>query len=113
MIRPTHNPDLAITMVVELAAVYAVARRTEAELEDERPIVKLEAIKRIMQSDNPLNGKPHSASSAETQVETDEAYAAHRKAQREATLATIMAKAQYESAKFTAQLAVTLAGAEA
>lgn len=74
----------------------AEAKERELRLEDERPAHKMAAIARLMQGTNPLTGKAHSASSAEAVVETDAAYAAYRTAQREATVATIKARAYYE-----------------
>ena len=101
--------DEAIDAVMDRATEYATARFDEINLEDQRPIKKLAAIVRIMQSgENTLTGKPHSASSAESQVETDDAYAAHRRQQLDAAVTAILCRARYEAAKFRAQLACNL-----
>jgi len=89
-----------------------LAKMEEQRLEDERCTAKRDAIVRIMQSENPLTGKAHSASSAEAVVETDAEYAAYRKSQRQAVLDTQCAFADYEAAKLTAQLEVALIRAQ-
>jgi hypothetical protein len=63
-------------------------------LEDERALVKRDAIKRLMES-----GVATSASAAERVVESDEAYAAHRAKQREAVMDTQVRWAQWEAAR--------------
>lgn len=84
----------------------AVAR--VQELEDERAIVKSQAVRRLMLTNNEDTGKQHSASSAEKIVEVDGEYAAHRKLQRDAEVEKQRAYAQYEAAKLRAKLAVVL-----
>lgn len=75
------------------------AKAREMELEMQRALVKLDAIRRLVGTPNDLNGKPHSASSAEAAVETDHEYMQHRAEQREAVIHTLMCAARYESAK--------------
>jgi hypothetical protein len=99
----------AITQVENTAELLGLAQAEEARLEDERPIVKQQAILRIMQATNPLTLKAHSASSAEAVVETDEAYMQHRRTQRDAVLATQKAWGAFKAATLRAQLAVSLA----
>ena len=81
-----------ITQIVEAGEAYGRAVRAEMQIEDERPLAKLEAITRLMALPNALTGKPHSASSAEAIVETDAAYAAYLSAKRDAVVAKITAK---------------------
>ncbi len=109
-IHTSTTADEAIDALMDRASEHATARAEEMHLEDLRAVRKITAIGRIMQGEpNPLTGKPHSASSAETFVETDEQYAALRKQQRDATMTTIMTRARYDAAKFRAQLLCTLA----
>lgn len=83
-----------------------LARAEEQRLEDERCAVKRAAILRIMQSENPLTGKQHSASSAEAVVETDGEYAEYRKRQRIAVVDTECARAAFYAARYRAELAI-------
>lgn len=80
-------------------ADFANAVFAEMHLMDERHVVKMQAIDEIMGSgDNPKTGKPHSFSSAEAQVESHPAYAAHLSKLREAARDRVLAKAKYDSA---------------
>lgn len=103
----TETDDL-IDAIEATAAALGLARAAEQALEDERPLVKSAAIRRLMGTENPETGKPHSASSAEKVVETDAEYMAHRRAQRDAVVATQEAWGRYEAAKQRAALAVQL-----
>jgi hypothetical protein len=91
---------------IEQAAVaLANAVTAEMELEDTRHNVKLAAIESIMSSgDNKLTGKPHSFSSAEALVHTDDLYTAHLAKLRDAARARIVAKGQYDAAVIAATL---------
>jgi hypothetical protein len=91
---------------IEQAAVALAAAVThEMELEDTRHVVKLNAVEHIMGSgDNKLTGKPHSFSSAEAMVNTDDVYAAHLKKLREAARDRIVAKGAYDAAVAAARL---------
>lgn len=84
----------------------------EMELEATRGLVKSEAIRRIMEQENPDTGKPHSASSAEKIVESDSAYAAHLKAQRQTVFEKNAAWAQVEVARLRVRLGIALVHAE-
>lgn len=106
MITARQDADEAITALEQAAQDLADARGHEQGLEDERPLVKAAAIARMVGTENPLNGKPHSASSAEAVVEQDAAYAEHRRQQRNAVRATQLAWGQYEAAKRRADLAI-------
>jgi hypothetical protein len=91
---------------IEQAAVtLADAVVHEMELEDTRHVVKLNAIEYIMGSgDNKLTGKPHSFSSAEALVHTDDGYAAHLAKLRHAARDRILAKGRYDAAVIAATL---------
>lgn len=90
---------------VEVAAkAYGEAQARESELEDDRCFAKRDAIRRIMQLPNDETGKPHSASSAEKVVETDTEYSAFRKTQRDAVVATQLARGRFHAAKLRAEL---------
>lgn len=90
-------------------AAEGLAEATDivAALEDQRPLIKRDAIGRLMQETNPLTGKPHSATSAEAVVESDAIYAAHRRSQRQAEVEKIFARAAYEAAVLAARAALT------
>ena len=91
---------------IEIAAeALATAVEHEMMLEDNRHVVKLNAIEHIMSSgDNKMTGKPHSFSSADAMVHTDDIYAAHLKKLREAARDRIIAKGRYDAACATARL---------
>lgn len=78
-------------------------------MEDERPIVKACCIAALVGTENPTNGKLHSASSAEAVVESHPDYAAYRLRQRQAEVDRILAATAYDAAKLRATLAVGLA----
>jgi len=103
----TDNAYRWIEGINRSAHELAEATNRESYLEDLRAIRKVEAIRRIMAGGpNDLTGKPHSSSSAEAIVETDEKYFAHRGEQRAAVQATIQARGHYEAMKLKARLAV-------
>jgi hypothetical protein len=95
----TQDLDAAIAAMHAAAAALGAAKADELGLEDQRALVKRDAIKRLMQTTNELTGKPHSASSAETVVEGDEEYALHRAAQRVAAIESQVAWAKWEAAR--------------
>lgn len=95
----TMGLEDCIAAMTDAARVYAHRRADEMELEDMRPRVKRDAIQRLMGHDNPLTNKPHSASSAEAVVETDDIYSRHRAKQRDATVDTIIGRAAYDAAR--------------
>jgi hypothetical protein len=90
--------------ILEATDALAEAVEYETRLEDYRPEHKMAAIQRIMTEANPLNGKPHSASSAEAVVETDIEYKAYRQRQRDAVVRTIKARGLLAAAKANAAL---------
>jgi len=77
----------------------------EMEMEAKKPAEKSDAIRRLMQQENPETGKPHSASSAEKVVETDRDYANFLTTMREAVHAKIIARAHYDAAVCAGRLA--------
>jgi hypothetical protein len=93
------------TKIEQAAVTLADAVVHEMELEDNRHVVKLNAIEYIMGSgDNKLTGKPHSFSSAEALVHTDDSYAAHLTKLRHAARDRILAKGRYDAAVAAARL---------
>jgi hypothetical protein len=80
----------------------------EQSLEDARINIKLAAIERIMaRGDNQLTGKPHSFSSAEAVVNTDDDYQEYLERQRNAVRNRIIAKGVYDAAVAAARLGAT------
>ena len=80
----------------------------EQSLEDARINIKLAAIERIMaRGDNQLTGKPHSFSSAEAVVNTDDEYQEYLERQRNAVRNRIIAKGVYDAAVAAARLGAT------
>jgi hypothetical protein len=80
----------------------------EQSLEDARINIKLAAIERIMsRGDNTLTGKPHSFSSAEAVVNTDDEYQEYLERQRNAVRNRIIAKGVYDAAVAAARLGAT------
>jgi hypothetical protein len=104
--------EAEIDEVEKAMTAYAAAVEAEMAGEHRRPIVKLEAIARLMQGPNPLNGKPHSASSAEAAVETDPEYSAHLAEQRQLVRGKIEAQGVFVAARMRAQLAIAALMAE-
>ncbi len=97
----TWTMDAAIAELSRRASLLADAKTKESELELSRPLIKSEAIARIMGKDDPQkDGKKYSATAAEALVNTDEVYAMHLADQREAVRETITAGAAYEAMKF-------------
>lgn len=88
-----------VTRITESADALADATAYEMRLEEQRPLVKAEAIQRLMQ-----HGAATSATAAEKIVEKDPEYAAHRELQVQAVVARIRAWGQYEAAKAAAAL---------
>ncbi len=98
-----ETAEAAVGAIERAAVRLALATRNEMMLEDQRPIVKADAVKRIMQRDG------IAATPAEKIVETDEQFAAHRREQYEAVVETIKARGAFESAKRRADIAIDLA----
>jgi predicted trehalose synthase len=73
---------------------YAQAMARELEHTHQKPVEKTAAILRLLGSQNPLTGKPHSASSAETLVESEPGYAAFLAAYRQAVVDRIRAEGE-------------------
>lgn len=95
--------------IIACGAGLAAAVKAEMALEDARHTVKMATISRIMQSgDNPLTGKPHSFSSAEATVNSDDVYARHLEALRAAAGDRILARADYDAALASARLETQL-----
>ena len=89
----------AAQAIITAGDELARATAHEMALEAGRAAEKAAAIRRIIDGGpNGLTQKPHSASSAEAIVETDEQYAAYLAQQRDAVIAKIQAQARYDSA---------------
>lgn len=103
------NPDRAINDVDAASNRLGRAIVAEMTLEDARALEKSAAVRRLMGTPNPETDKPHSASSAEKVVESDEEYMGYRRRQYEAVIETQRAHGAFASAKLRAKLAVGLA----
>lgn len=103
-----ETATLAITGVRKSAQILGMAMQKQQLLEDSRCIEKRNAIQRIMQSENPLTGKQHSASSAEAVVETDDLYRKYRTVQSDAVLEVQTAWGEFYAARLEAELEVAL-----
>lgn len=104
--EPTSDEERARASIaaIETAATWVSdALNDIARLEDERALIKPEAIRRIMES------RGMAATPAEKIVEADPEYAAHRAKQRDAEVVKWAAVAKYEASKLTAKLDVSLA----
>lgn len=82
----------------------ATATAREMELEDSRAILKEEVIRDLVES-----GAAKSATAAEKMVESVPTYAEHRLRQREAVIAKIRARANYEAAILKGRFAAGMA----
>ena len=109
-----EDAHICIAHVEGAALRLAEAMTTESALEDERALVKVAGIQRLMDlGPNPLTGKPHSVSSAEAIIEQDFRYMEHRVKQRQAVANTILFRAKLKAAELRAQFAVELAAIDA
>jgi hypothetical protein len=110
--------EAAINEYEREGQAYAAFVHRELELEAGRPAVKCDAIRRILgASDAPntniVNGRPHSASSAEAVVETDHGYRAYLTVQHEVVLSKHAAYTRMTSARLRAELAIGALKAQA
>jgi uncharacterized cupredoxin-like copper-binding protein len=97
----TEEQEAALAGYILAAKGHAAAKKHDMELEDQRALVKSEAISRIMaQGDPQKGGKPYSATAAEALVETDRAYMLHRMDQSQAAFDLILTQAQKEAAHY-------------
>jgi hypothetical protein len=102
-----HDSDALIHMVEMRATEYGDATAREQTLENQRPLIKSEAISRIMALPDPQkDAKLYSATAAEAVVMTDRVYAQHKAEQARAAKDTIVAEGYYRAAYLRAQLAV-------
>lgn len=88
--------------------MFADLAGEEMDREGQRAIEKDAAIRRIMETDNPLTQKPHSASSAEKIVEADAEYAAFLKDSRMVVVDKNHAFTKMQAAKLRAEMAIAL-----
>lgn len=96
--------DPAAQAIVTAGDRLAEAVAEEMELEEQRPLVKADAILRLLQ-----HGTATSATAAEKVVEKDAEYAAHRARQVVATVARIKAQAYFYACLTRAGLAAKVA----
>ena len=100
------STDKLVDGITKAAEALAAAVMSEQAYEDNRINVKLAAIERIMAAgDSQFTGKPHSFSSAEAVVNTDEQYQSYLEQQRNAVVQRILARGAYEAAVAAANLA--------
>lgn len=101
----TKNADALIHDIETTTHTLAETVMAEQALEDNRINIKLAAIDRIMsRGDNQFTGKPHSFSSAEAVVNTDEEYQSYLERIRLAVRDRIIAKGNYDAAVAAARL---------
>lgn len=104
-LNPEQRARASIAAIEAAATWVADALNAVALLEDERSLIKPQAIRRLMES------RGIAATPAEKIIEEDAEYAAHRAKQRDAEVVKWAAAAAYESAKLRARLDVALVGA--
>ncbi|HOX20365.1 MAG TPA: hypothetical protein PLI70_05520 [Gemmatimonadales bacterium] len=109
-IDPTQLPPearAALDALTESARLHAAAARREMALERVRPVLKHQAIVRIMATGlNPTTGKAFSYTSAEALSESDPEYAQHLAQLREAVAERILASAEQRAAELLAEYLV-------
>lgn len=93
--------EALVQSIITAGDRLAEATRDEMELEEQRPLIKADAINRLMQ-----HGVATSATAAEKVVEKDPEYAAHRALQVKAVVARIKAEAYLAATKARAALAL-------
>lgn len=104
--QTTVSNTTLIANITSAAARLAETTVAETVLEDSRINAKLAAIDRIMSAgDNTFTGKPHSFSSAEAIVNTDDQYQSYLEQQRNALRDRILARGAYDAAIAAARLA--------
>lgn len=101
----TATSDTLVQSIITTAQRLADATMAEQTLEDARINVKLAAIDRIMaRGDNQFTGKPHSFSSAEAIVNTDDEYQSYLERLRNAARDRTLARGAYDAAIAAARL---------
>ena len=106
-----RRAEEAIAEYEVAAREYADATLRELTLEADRHPLKRQVVARLLTELNPETGKPHSATSAEKQVELDAEYAAHQVTVREVLGEKYEARTRMESARLRATLAIAALGA--
>jgi hypothetical protein len=98
----TSDDVLAATNTIERVSIeLGKARAMEMELEDERPLIKAAATKRLMEA-----GAATSATAAEKIVEADPEYAAHRVRQREAVVLVEVMRGKFYATRYRCELMI-------
>lgn len=90
-LEDANSPDEVLDKLEGAALAYAAAANYESQMEDQRALVKVAAILRLMAAEN------LAATNAEKRVEADALYAEHRAKQREAVVATMLARARFKA----------------
>lgn len=98
-----ETAEQAVEAIERAAERLAIATQREMMLEDRRPLVKADAVKRIMQRDS------IAATPAEKIVESDDGYLTLRVEQYGAVVETIRARGAFEASKRRADIAIDLA----
>lgn len=96
-----ENAYVAIAAAEGVAILVANATAREMELEDQRHLVKKDAMERLISS-----GAATSATAAEKLVHTDVEYSAHLSAQRQAVIEKIVLEGKLKAAELRARFAV-------
>lgn len=98
----------AISDYQHQGSLYADLAGEEMDREARRAIEKDAAIRRIMETNNPLTQKPHSASGAEKIVEADDQYAAFLRDGRTVVVDKNHTFTKMQTAKLRAEMAIAL-----
>ena len=101
----THD---ALTQSIIVAGDrLAEATERELRLEDERHTQKMNAMLRLLGTENPTTGKAYSATAANDFASTDTEYQAYLGLLRNATVEKLKARAYYEATVIRARLAAS------
>lgn len=94
--------------IIETATVYADAATAESRLRIIRDETEAEIAASLLGSDNPMTGKPHSATSAGAAAKESDEVKALRERIIDAERYTIIKRAEYEAAKVEAWAALRM-----
>jgi hypothetical protein len=104
VVTPEQKARASIERIGDVAQRVASAMNRVAWLEDQRALVKANAIRRLVEE-----GKASSVTAAERIVESDDQYAAHRLEQRDAEIDKWAALGAWEAMRLDARLDVAIA----
>jgi CelD/BcsL family acetyltransferase involved in cellulose biosynthesis len=80
--------------------------RVEMLGEAGKPVQRRDALLRIVGTDNPLTGKPHSASSAETVANEEPVFSLYLRACTDAVISRMKAETAVQAARWNVELAI-------